>query len=329
MMRTQVAGTALFFAVAVPVEAHHGVASLGVAALEGPGAPVETSTSAPLPAGRWLAYAKVDHARYRTYDPEDATEARSATFWMPGVGYGVRPWLSAYVFQPYQVKRDEAEGADSRGFTDALVLGVVGFKYDEGWRLTPAQESLDDLMDWHFTVYGGGSVPTGDANHRVGNPPRLDPGKALGFGKPAWIYGVTATKQLDAHWTVTLEVGGMDFQEYTYEDGTRMRFGSERRWNAALVRRLAVDADRRFRVDGSVEVNFLRLGRDLENGEKAVATGGNILYGMVGVRLYKDRWSVAAALKRPVWTRLNEEEAQQGSEGKERVRLIATVSALF
>lgn len=48
-----------------PALAHHGVASLGAAGLEGPGAPVETSSSATLPEGQWLAYLKADHAKYR------------------------------------------------------------------------------------------------------------------------------------------------------------------------------------------------------------------------------------------------------------------------
>ncbi len=36
--------------------AHHGVASLGSTGLEGPGAPLESSTSATLPEGQWLFY---------------------------------------------------------------------------------------------------------------------------------------------------------------------------------------------------------------------------------------------------------------------------------
>jgi hypothetical protein len=39
--------------------------------------------------------------------------------------------------------------------------------------------------------------------------------------------------------------------------------------------------------------------------------------------------SLGLALKKPVWTRLNESAQQQGSEGKESYRLIATFSAMF
>jgi hypothetical protein len=39
--------------------------------------------------------------------------------------------------------------------------------------------------------------------------------------------------------------------------------------------------------------------------------------------------SLGLALKKPVWTDLNEESQQQGAEGKEKYRFIATFSALF
>lgn len=54
---------ALALVITPPAVAHHGVASLGTAGLEGPGAPVETSSSATLPQGKWLAYLKLDHAK--------------------------------------------------------------------------------------------------------------------------------------------------------------------------------------------------------------------------------------------------------------------------
>ena len=42
--------------------AHHGVPSVSVAGVEGPGAPIETTSSATLPQGSWLGYLKLDHA---------------------------------------------------------------------------------------------------------------------------------------------------------------------------------------------------------------------------------------------------------------------------
>lgn len=42
--------------VALPASAHHGVAGLGAASLEGPGAPIEQSWSATLPEGKIFTY---------------------------------------------------------------------------------------------------------------------------------------------------------------------------------------------------------------------------------------------------------------------------------
>lgn len=308
-------------------QAHHGVASVGAAALEGPGAPVETSSSATLPEGTWLAYLKVDHAKSRT-GLVAPPEGDYNQYWMLGMGYGFKPWLSGYLFQPYNIKQDTAGGQDSRGFTDVSLMGVAGFKYDEGFMLVPASESLDDLMDWHFTVYGGLSLPTGDANHRLGDG-GIDPGKSLGFGKSSFTYGMTATRQFSDNATAVFEAGQIRFQTYEYDDGNRVRFGTETRLNAALAYKLLANPETRFRLDGNVELNYLKLGRDVENGVDASATGGEMVYGVLGVRLYQDNMSLGLALKKPIWTDLNEESEQQGAEGKEKYRFIVTCSVLF
>jgi hypothetical protein len=310
-----------------PVFAHHGVASLGAAGVEGPGAPVETSSSATLPEGKWLGYLKLDHAESKKgilAPPENDYNQ----YWMLGLGYGFRPWLSAYLFQPYNIKQDMPDGYESRGFTDLSAMGVVGFKYDDGFMRVPASESLDDLMDWHFTVYAGLSLPTGDANHRLSDT-SIDPGMALGFGKSSFSYGLTATKQLNDSATAVFEAGQIRFQTYEYDNGDRVRFGTETRFNAALSYRLMTKPERKFRLDGNAELNYLSLGRDVENGVGAAATGGDMLYGVLGVRLYRDTMSLGLAMKKPVWTDLNEESQQQGAEGKEEYRFIATFSALF
>lgn len=316
-------------------QAHHGVASLGAAGLEGPGAPVETSSSATLPEGKWLGYLKVDHAESRT-GIAAPPEGDYNQYWMLGLGYGFKPWFSAYVFQPYNIKVDQAGGMNSRGLTDLSLMGVVGFKYDQGFSLVPASESLDDLMDWHFTTYAGVSVPSGNANHRLSDT-SIDPGKSLGFGKPSLSYGVTATKQVSEDATVVFEAGQIRFQEYQYEPdpvggnpgGLRVKFGTESRLNVAMSYRLMTRPEAKFRLDGNVELNYLHLGRDVEDGVGAPATGGNMIYSVVGVRLYKENMSLGLALKRPMITHLNEEDQQQGSEGKERYRFIATFSAMF
>ena len=313
----------------LPAHAHHGVAGVGAAAVEGPGAPVESASSAVLPEGKTLLYAKLDHARFKTYDPDPATpESHHADYWMMGVGHGFTPWFSAYIFAPYHAKLDETGGLDSKGWADISVMGQVGFKYDGGLKLIPKSESLDDMEDWHFTVFGGGTLPTGNANHRLADG-SIDPGKAHGFGKNSWSLGVTATKQLTRDLTFNLEASTIRFREYRYHDGNQVKFGTENRLNLSLAQRLHTNPDSRFRVDGVLEAQYLGLGRDIENGVGAQATGGRMVYLVPGVRLYKDNMSFAFGFKKPVWTHLNESGLQQGAEGKEKYRLIFSASMMF
>lgn len=311
------------------VLAHHGVAGVGAAALEGPGAPVESASSAVLPEGGTLLYAKLDHAKFKTYAP-GTSESDYANYWMLGVGHGFTSWLSAYAFVPYHAKIEESGGLDSKGWADVSVMGQIGFKYEpgEGLKLIPKNESLDDMEDWHFTVFGGGTLPTGNANHRLDDG-SIDPGKAHGFGKNSWSLGFTATKQLTRDLTFNLEASTIRFREYRYDDGNLVKFGSENRLNLGLAQRLHTNPDSRFRVDGVLEAQYLALGRDVENGTGARATGGRMLYLVPGVRLYKDNMSFAFGVKKAVWTSLNESASQQGAEGKEKYRLIFSGSLLF
>ena len=318
------------------VLAHHGVASLGAAGLEGPGAPIETSSSATLPEGKWLGLVKLDYAKFKTYDLAPPAETDYNAYWMAGVGYGFKPWLSGYALQPYNIKVDETGGMNSRGLTDLSLAMVIGFKYDEKFMLVPSNESLDDLRDWHFTVNLGISLPTGDANHRL-NDTSIDPGKSLGFGKSSFNYGLTATKQFSENDTVVFEASQIRFQKNHYDadpaggnpTGISVKFGTESRLNAAISHRLMTSPETKFRLDGNAELNFLNLGRDVEDGVPGTAGGGNMLYGVLGLRFYKGATSVGVAIKKPIWTRLNEEAQQQGSEGKEKYRLVSTFSAMF
>ncbi len=315
--------------------AHHGVASLGAAGLEGPGAPIETSSSATLPQGKWLGMVKLDYARFKTYAPL-TVETDYNQYWMAGVGYGFKPWLSLYALQPYNVKVDEAGGLDSRGPTDLSLALAIGFKYDQRFMPVPANENLDDLQDWHFTLNLGISLPTGDANHRLDDG-SIDPGKALGFGQASYNYGLTASKQFSDNDTLVFEASQIRFQRYRYAPdpvggfpaGVSVKFGTETRLNAAMAHRLMINPETKFRIDGNAELNYLSLGRDVEDGVPGTAGGGKMVYGVLGLRFYKNATSFGVAIKKPIWTRLNEEAQQQGSEGKEKYRLITTFSAIF
>jgi len=308
--------------------AHHGVASLGIAGLQGPGAPIETSTSATLPRGGFLLYGKLDYAQFEKFNPEVDDESDYNAFWMYSLGYGVRSWFSLYAFVPFSTKTVENNSYNTSGFADMSVMGVFGFKYDERFMLVPENESLDDLEDWHFTAYGGFSLPTGNADitDSSGN---IDPGMSLGFGQPSYQGGLTATKLFAERLTGVVEASYIAFTENEYADGNELKFGSESRLNGALVGRLFIDEPTKFRLDACLETGLLRLDRDELNGEGERATGGDMLYVTPGIRIFLKGASVAAGVKFPVWTDLNEEDEQQGAEGKEKYCALVSFSILL
>ena len=313
---------------AVPAMAHHGVASLGVAGLEGPGSPIETSNSVTLPVHDYLIYMRLDYAKFEKFTPERDDEGEFNAFWMYGLGYGFTPWLSGYVFVPFYSKAVEDNSYNTTGFADLTFMGVFGFKYDEGLKLVPESESLDDMQDWHFTLYGGLTVPTGDPNLKDSDG-NIDPGMSLGFGKPAFMIGFSTTRQISNRNTMVFDIPYFLFQEYEYEDKSTMQFGSEFRTNLAWVFKMWTKAEAKFRFDGIFEANYLDLGRDVADGVAELGTGGKMLYLQPGFRVYKSNMSAALGVKVPVWTDLNEDELQQGAEGKEDYRLEFTLSILF
>ena len=311
-----------------PALAHHGVASLGVAGLEGPGAPVETSTSTTLPKGGVLASLKLDYAEFERKHPRQGDHGDYNAFWIFGLGYGFTPWLSGYVFVPYYKKTVEDGSSDTSGLADIALTSVFGFKYDDGLRLIPEHESLDDLEDWHFAIYGGLTLPTGDANVRTRSN-EIDPGQSLGFGRPSYHLGLAATKQYSERDTLIVETSYIYFDEYEYDDGNETQFGSEFRVNLALAHRFYTAVESKLRVDLIMEANYLHLERDETNGVKESATGGHILYLQPGFRAYWRNMSLGVGIKFPSWTSLNEEDEQQGAEGTEDYRLTFTISTLF
>jgi len=308
--------------------AHHGVASLGVAGLEGPGAPLETSSSATLPEGKFLSYLKLDYAKFKKYTPQRDDETENYTFWIYGLGYGLKSYLSLYLFVPYYIKKLEDNSFNTNGFADISLMAVLGFKYDEGLMLVPETESLDDLMDWHFTVYGGTTIPTGNPNIRDANG-NIDPGMSLGFGKPTITLGYIATKQFTENLTFIFDINYLKFFEYKYNNGIKYQFGDEFRVNTAITYRILTSEKKKFRLDLDFEINYLGLGRDKENGIGLQATGGDIIYTLYGFRAYYNTISFGAGVKFPTWENLNEENLQQGAEGKEKYRIIFTFSTLF
>ncbi|CAG0971014.1 hypothetical protein BURK2_01289 [Burkholderiales bacterium] len=317
-----------------PVFGHHGVAGVGAAALEGPGAPVEAASSAVLPEGGSLLALRIDHARYQTFDPQ-TPEADYSRFALLGIGHGFTSWFSGYLFLPQNLKVDEAGGFTTRGWADLAVLAQIGLRHDgPSFSLTPKNESLDEQEDWHFTFFGGLTLPTGRPNLRLPDG-SIDPGKSTGFGKSSYTVGATATKMVSPRMTFNAELSTLWFGTYRYAadetTGRRFdtRFGPELRANGGLAYRLHADPETKLRSDFAFELLYLRLGRDVVDGRPEPATGGRMLYALPGLRFYWQRLSLAMGIKKALWKRLNEQAQQQGAEGQEKYRLVFNASLLF
>lgn len=313
---------------AVPAQGHHGVASLGVAGLEGPGAPIETSNSATLPQAKFLAYMKLDYAKFDTFTPERDDEGDYNAFWMYGLGFGATSYFSGYLFVPFSAKVVEDNSFNTAGFADIALMGVLGMKWDRGVRLVPKNESLDEMEDLHFAFYGGLTLPTGEEDIENSDG-EIDPGMSLGFGTPSYTAGLNATRMLTSRTTLCLDLSQILFTENEYADGSKTRFGGETRLNLALNERILTRGESGIRLDANMEANYLGLGRDEANGVGEDATGGKMLYALPGFRLFVNSASVGIGVKVPIWTDLNESDDQQGAEGKESYRLVLTFSSML
>ncbi len=322
-----VCGLLVIFA-SLPARAHHGVAAVGFGDPEGPGAAMETTMAFPLPRYTAFALVKSEYVSFEERGDRLAFPAQKdfASFNMAVLGFGVTPYLSAYVFQPFNVKSMDGGVGRNRGLGDTNLMLAFGWKWDEGPRLVPQKESLDELADWHFLVWAACSLPTGPTERKDGNGEPLAPDMQTGFGKPSPSVGLTALKQVAADWTVLGEVNYQRFFSHDYSF-TRYRFGAETRLNLAGVYRAY--ARGRTRLDVVGELAGLNLQRDQEDEDldgplpmtPLEASGGSILYGSLGVRALLGRIIVGVGIKRAVLTKLNEAADQQGSEGREDFRL--------
>jgi hypothetical protein len=306
--------------------AHHGVAAVSVAGPEGPGAALETTSPLPLPQGMLFAMVKTEYVPFLRLN--SGPEKDYSLFNMMALGFGIRPWLSAYVFQPFNVKSTDGEGRNS-GPGDTNLMLSLGFKYDEGFRLVPEKESLDELMDWHFSFWAATTLPVGPTEHFNGVAGEaFAPDMQTGFGTLAPSFGIAAMKQLSDGLTWLGEVNYQHFFPHEYSF-TRYQFGGEARVNTALIYR--VYGKNRFRLDVAGELNGLHLQRDKERNaagamESLTASGGAILYGGGGVRVTYGSLSAGLGVRRAFLKDLNEEAEQQGSEGLERLRASFTLS---
>lgn len=312
----------LTVAVASPALAHHGSASVSAIGAEGPGAALDTTSPLPLGDGTFFALGKTEYARFQQR-AGFVDQKQYSSFNTLAVGYGVRPWLSIFVFQPYNWKSQDGVGTNS-GLGDTNLMLSASLKWDGGLQRVPEKESLDDLADWHFGVWVASSFPVGATRHRDDAGGYYAPDMQTGFRGASPAVGLSVLKQLSVDLTALGEVNYQHFfdQRYTAA-GYRYQFGAETRTNAALVYRAW--AGGRSRVDVAPEVSVLDLQRDRQDGVALQASGGTILYGQLGARATLGPISIGASLKRALAKRLNEGADQQGSEGLESFRAALVV----
>jgi hypothetical protein len=316
----------------LPAQAHHGVAAVGFADPEGPGVAIETTGALTLPRRMGFAMVKGEFVSFRIRGDRAAFPEQKdfSSFNMAALGFGITPWLSAYVFQPYNVKSMEGSAGSNAGLGDTNLMLAFGWKWDEGLRLIPQKESLDELADWHFLLWSSCTIPVGPTEHDDGNDNRFAPDMQTGFGAPSPAVGVAVLKQVSTDFTVLAEANYQYFMAHDYSF-TRYQFGAETRVNAATAYRAY--ARGRVRVDLVAELLGLGLERDREDGDPAApqaltaleASGGKILYGGLGARAYLGKLTIALSLRRPVLADLNEEAQQQGSEGLENFRVSLSI----
>lgn len=314
-------------AIALPARAHHGVATVSVAGPEGPGAALETTSALPLPQGTLFAMVKSEYVPFRQYGFAEPENKSFSSFSMLGVGYGITPWLSVYAFQPFTVKAQDTVGRNS-GVGDPTLMLALGFKYDRGLRLVPEKESLDDLVDWHFSAWASSTIPVGSTTSRDSRGDYFEPEMQTGFGTPSPAVGFAVLKQVTERLTWLADASHQRFFAHDYPE-TRYRFGAETRVGTAVV--YQVVGSGALRADVAAELSGLDLRRDREgNGEGAMeplrSSGGSILYAGAGVRISRGPLSLALGARRAALKDLNEAAGQQGSEGLENVRATATLS---
>jgi hypothetical protein len=317
----------------LPAHAHHGVASVGFSDPEGPGVGLETTAALTLPRRLGFAMAKSEFVSFRSRDDRVVFPEQKTISWfnMAALGFGVTPWLSAYVFQPFNLKSMDGGYGSNAGLGDTNLMLSFGWKWDEGLRLTPQKESLDELRDWHFLLWAACTLPVGPTERRGDNGEYFPPDTQTGFGAPSPAVGLAVLKQLSTDFTGLGEINYQYFFAHDYSF-TRYQFGAETRVNAALVYRAY--AKRRVRIDLVAELVGLNLQRDREDedlgGAAAMisrqASGGNLLYGSLGLRAYLGRIALGLGVKRALLKRLNEGSEQQGSEGLENVRVSFALS---
>jgi len=304
--------------------AHHG----GSSNSQGPGTPIETNTPLTLPQGGTVVFTRVEIANFKKFAGFQPENVDNFKFFQLGVSHGLTDYLTATAILPYNMKTQDSLGT-IQGVGDPKFLLTLGMNYSdgEGFQLNGEDDTAVNLGNsdkTYFGIIGGFTMPVG--RNQIDRGAGVDGGQQPGFGVPTATLGLAVTKGLSERLTVAAET---TVELYATGRGGD-RFGSEFRANLAGIYELHADKEAWLsRVDGILELNYLRLSRDQTARVHELGTGGGILYLTPGVRMQMGDVNVGAGVKIPVVKALNERPLQQGSEGLENFRLIFTVSTFF
>jgi len=304
--------------------AHHGGVSLGY----GPGSPVETSTGLTLPQGGFSLIARVEQVEWRQFHWAEPENKTSFTFSSLGLGYGLTPYLSAFLFVPYSVKMQDTLGK-SYGGADASLWFYLGGSYDpaRGFRLNSKEDtavSLETSKTTYFSLNVAASAPTGESHNHDRFGEEFERGMQPGFRSPYVNVGFTATRQAF--------VRGLTFSADTqyaiFTQKDDFKFGNEFRADVAGVYDLWTKTGG-WSLQPVLELNLLNVAKDQEDGRGIANSGGTILYLSPGLRFNVAPVSLGILFKLPAWKDLNKQSEQQGAEGLEKFRAIVALSVFF
>ncbi|MCC6207333.1 MAG: hypothetical protein IT488_04195 [Gammaproteobacteria bacterium] len=314
--------------------AHHG----GVSAAFGPGAPVETSSPLTLPKGKFLLYERVEISPFKKFgDSRDDGGNDKSTFTNTLLGYGINDAVSAFVSLPY-AKKELIDDNTSQGFGDINLIVQYGFKHGSrdgfsGWYSFDADDTAGKeytLPEWKYGLSFSTTLPSGEIHNKDKNGDVLGLGSQTGFAVPSYNFTGIASKMFAPHWTWS---GDIQFRTFAFNGGSGGgKPGNEFRINnAVMYEAIERKGAPLSRLDLILEANFLDLRKDLdENRVQDDAAGGSLLYLAPGIRFtFNDKVSMGLLYKEVVWKDLNNEDQQQGGEGLEEYRFIATLSSVF
>ncbi len=314
--------------------AHHG----GVSAAFGPGAPVETSSPLTLPKGKFLLYERIEVSPFKKFgDGRDEGGNDKFTFTNTLFGYGISDAVSAYVSLPY-ARKELIGDKTSQGFGDINLIVHYGFKYGtrdgfKGWYSLNADDTAGKeytIPEWKFGLSFSTTLPSGKIHNKDKNGDVLSVGSQTGFAVPSYNLTGMVSKMFAPHWTWNADV---QFRTFSFNGGSGGgKPGNESRFNNAIMYE-AVENPGGFlsRLDLILEANILDLRMDMDEDRiQDEATGGTMLYLSPGVRFtFRDNISLGLLYKEVAWKDLNDEPNQQGGEGLEDYRFIATLSTAF